>query len=90
MNRVNSICYILDTFQEFFFTILVFCANLWVVFVKEDIKDMILNSLAMEFLMTLDNKFKELYFKYLLGTADDIFDNVFVSYDENKNYCNIG
>ncbi len=51
---------------------------------------MILNSLAMEFLMTLDNKFKELYFKYLLGTADDIFDNVFVSYDENKNYCNIG
>lgn len=84
MNRVNSICAILDTFQEFFFTIIVFCANLWVVFVEDDIKDMILNSLAMEFLMTLDNEFKELYFKYLPGTADDIFDNIFVSYEENK------
>lgn len=84
MNRVNSICAILDTFQEFFFTIIVFCANLWVVFVEKDIQNMILNSLAMEFLMILDNEFKELYFKYLPGTADDIFDNIFVSYSENK------
>ena len=84
MNRVNSICAILDTLQEFFFTIIVYGANIWVVFVEKDIKDMILNSLAMEFLMTLDNEFKELYFKYLPGTADDIFDNIFVSYNENK------
>jgi len=84
MNRVNSVAAILDTFQEFSFNILVFGANIWVVFVEKDIQNMILNSLAMEFLMTLDNEFKELYFKYLPGTADDIYDNIFVSYYDNK------
>ena len=84
MNRVNSICAILDTFQEFSFSLLVYSANIWVVFFERDLQNMILNSLAMEFLMTLDNEFKELYFKYLPGTADDIYDNVFVSYYENK------
>ena len=84
MNRVNSVSSILDTFQEFSFSLLVYSANIWVVFVEKDIQNMILNSLAMEFLMTLDNEFKELYFKYLPGTADDIYDNVFVSYYENK------
>jgi len=84
MNKVNSISSILDTFQEFSFSILVYGANIWVVFADNDIQNMILNSLAMEFLMALDNEFKELYFKYLPGTADDIYDNVFVSYDENK------
>ena len=44
---------------------------------------MILNSLAMEFLMMLDNEFEDLYFQYLPGAADDIYDNIFVSYDEN-------
>ena len=38
----------------------------------------------MEFLMQLDNEFEELYFRYLPGAADDIYDNVFVSYHENK------
>jgi len=84
MNRVSSISAILDTFQEFSFSLLVYSANIWVVFVEKDIQNMILNSLAMEFLMTLDNEFKELYFKYLPGTAEDIYDNVFVSYYENK------
>jgi hypothetical protein len=84
MNRVSSISAILDTFQEFSFSLLVYTANIWVVFIEKDIQNMILNSLAMEFLMTLDNEFKELYFKFLPGTADDIYDNVFVSYYENK------
>ena len=48
-----------------------------------DMQNMILNSLAMEFLMMLDNEFEELYFQYLPGAADDIYDNIFVSYDEN-------
>jgi|TARA_B110001452_G_scaffold255490_1_gene247992 hypothetical protein len=84
MNRVNSIASILDTFQEFSFSLLVYGANIWVVFVEKDIQNMILNSLAMEFLMVLDNEFEELYFKFLPGAADDVYDNVFVSYDENK------
>ena len=45
---------------------------------------MILNSLAMEFLMQLDNEFEELYFKHLPGSADDIYDNIYVTYEENK------
>ena len=84
MNKVDNITAILDTFQEFSFTILVYTANIWVVFVEKDIQNMILNSLAMEFLMMLDNEFEELYFQYMPGTADDIYDNIFVSYDENK------
>jgi hypothetical protein len=83
MNRVNSISSILDTFQEFSFSLFVYGANMWVVFVETDMQDMILNSLAMEFLMVLDNEFEELYFQYLPGAADDIYDNIFVSYDEN-------
>jgi hypothetical protein len=83
MNRVNSITSIIDTFQEFSFSLLVYGANMWVVFIEQDIQNMILNSLAMEFLMVLDNEFEELYFQYLPGAADDIYDNIFVSYDEN-------
>ena len=44
----------------------------------------LLNSLAMEFLMRLDNEFEEMYFKYLPESADDIYDNVFVSYTVNQ------
>ena len=84
MNRVDNITAILDTFQEFSFTLLVYGANIWVVFVEQDLQNMILNSLAMEFLMMLDNEFEELYFQYMPGSADDIYDNIFVSYDENK------
>jgi len=61
MNKVDSFTSILDTFQEFAFTLVVYGANIWVVFVEEDIQNMILNSLAMEFLMVLDNEFEELY-----------------------------
>ena len=84
MNKIDSITAILDTFQEFSFTLIVYGANIWVVFIEKDLQNMILNSLAMEFLMMLDNEFEELYFQYMPGSADDIYDNIFVSYDENK------
>lgn len=83
-NRVDSVVVILDTFQEFLFTIIVYGANIWIIFVEQDILNMILNSLAMEFLMQLDNEFEELYFKHLPGAADDIYDNIYVTYHENK------
>ena len=83
MNKVNSFTAIIDTFQEFFFTLVVYVANIWVVFLESDIQNMILNSLAMEFLMVLDNEFEELYFRYVPGSAEDIYDNIFVSYEEN-------
>ena len=84
MNKVNSFTSIIDTFQEFSFTLVVYGANIWVVFIENDIQNMILNSLAMEFLMILDNEFEELYFQYMPGSAEDIYDNIFVSYIENK------
>ena len=84
MNKVNSFTSIIDTFQEFSFTLVVYGANIWVVFIEDDIQNMILNSLAMEFLMILDNEFEELYFQYMPGSAEDIYDNIFVSYTENK------
>lgn len=84
MNRVDNICAILDTFQEFMFTLMVYSANLWIIFVEEDLQNMILNSLAMEFLMQLDNEFEELYFENLPGAAEDIYDKIYVTYNENK------
>jgi hypothetical protein len=84
MAKVNSYSVILDTFQEFSFCILVYSANLWMCFKDHDIQNMILNSLAMEFLMQLDNEFEEIYFNNLPGSAEDIYDNLFVSYKENK------
>ena len=83
-NRVDSIIVILDTFQEFLFTIIVYGANIWIIFVEKDIQNMILNSLAMEFLMQLDNEFEELYFTNLPQAADDIYDHIYVTYKENK------
>jgi len=74
----------IDTFQEFVFNIMVYGANLWIIFVEVDIQNMILNSIAMEFLMQLDNDFQTYYFKFLPGAAEDIYDEVFVSPHENR------
>ena len=84
MNRMDSISAIIDTFQEFSFNIIVYGANLWIIFTEKDLQNMILNSLAMEFLMRLDNDFEELYFKNLPNAAVDIYDTMYVSREENK------
>lgn len=84
MNRLDNVTAILDTFQEFLFNIIVYSANLWIIFAEDDIQNMILNSLAMEFLMKLDNEFEELYFKNLPGAAEDIFDTMYVSFEFNR------
>ena len=82
-NRADNICAILDTFQEFMFTLIVYGANLWIIFVEDDVQNMLLNSLAMEFLMQLDNEFEQQYFENLPGAAEDIYDNIFVTYGKN-------
>ena len=41
--------------------------NIWIVFVEKDLQNMILNSLAAEFLMQLDNEFEEIYFMHMPG-----------------------
>jgi len=74
----------LDTFQEFGFNLFVYMANLWIVFSNDSLQEMIMNSLAMEFLMNLDNEFEAMYFAYLPEVAEDIYDNLFVTFDENE------
>ena len=68
----------------FGFNLFVYVANLWIIFKEDNLYDMVLNCVAMEFLMNLDNEFEEMYFKYLPESADDIYDNVFVSYTINQ------
>ena len=75
-----------DTFQEFGFNLFVNIANMWIIFKEDSLYDMALNCVAMEFLMNLDNEFEEMYFKYLPESADDIYDNVFVSYNTNQEH----
>jgi len=84
----TNILVMLDTFQEFGFNLFVYAANLWIIFVEDEVQDMILNCLAMEFLMNLDNEFEEMYFKYLPEAAIDIYDNIFVNYYENYSIIN--
>ena len=81
-----DILVMIDTFQEFGFNLFVYVANLWIIFKEDNLYDMVLNCVAMEFLMNLDNEFEEMYFKYLPESADDIYDNVFVSYAINQEH----
>lgn len=78
----------LDTVQEYGFNLLVYMANLWIVFNGDSVQDMILDSLAMEFVMNLDNEFLSVYFEYLPESAIDIYDNIFVMYEENIEIIN--
>lgn len=83
--KMASTSYIvmIDTFQEFGFNLLVYGTNLWIIFAEMDFLNMFFNTLAMEFLMDMDNEFERLYLTFLPGVAVDIYDNMFVSYRDN-------
>ena len=83
MVPVIDVWVIPDTFMEFAFAIAVTVANMWLVFIEDD-TDMLLNSMAMEFLMQMDNEYEALYFEFLPESATDIYDNVFVTHRENR------
>ena len=76
----TSYIVMLDTFQEFGFNLLVYMTNLWIIFADPDFLNMFFNTLAMEYLMEMDNEFERAYFSYLPGVAADIYDNMFVTY----------
>lgn len=80
---VKDLWVILDTLQEFGFALATYIVNLWVIFMEKDIQNMLMNCLAIEFLMLLDNEFEEIYFKFLPSIATDLYDKVFVTYEEN-------
>lgn len=79
----TSFIVILDTFQEFGFNLIVYVTNLILIFTEPDCFNMIFNSMAMEFLMQMDNEFEKEYFAYLPGVAEQIYDEKFVTYQEN-------
>ena len=79
----TSYIVMLDTFQEFGFNLLVYLTNLWCIFADNDFMNMFFNTIAMEFLMEMDNEFERAYFSYLPGVAGDIYDKMFVTYREN-------
>ena len=47
--------------------------NLWLIFITEDATDIVLNALAMEFVMKLDDDFKQEYFKFNARCVARIF-----------------
>ena len=73
----------IDTFQEFGFNLFVYAANIWIIYNGHSVAEMVMDCVAMEFLMNLDNEFEALYFEYLPEAADDIYDNAFISYTDN-------
>lgn len=73
----------LDTFQEFSFSLLVYVSNLLIILVTEDVTDMLFNCLALEFVMSLDNEFERIYFRFHPEDAVNIYDNLFVHKNEN-------
>ena len=79
----NNILCIIDTFQEFLFMIIIYIMNLWIIFTEKDLLNMIFNSIAMDFIMELDNEFQTIYFNILPSAAYDIYDNLFVNFDES-------
>jgi hypothetical protein len=77
-----SVIVTLDTCQEHVFTLFVQIANLYLVYITPDLIDALFNSLALEFLMNLDNEYERIYFEHNLREAVDIYDNLFVTVDQ--------
>ena len=80
----TSVIVMLDTFQEFGFNLVVYVTNLLLIFTEPDIFDMVFNSMAMEFLMQMDNEFEVNYFSFLPGVAEAIYDEQFVTREQNQ------
>jgi len=84
MNPSDTVCAILDTFQEFAFNMLIIGTNMIVCYMEDDATNMLLNTLGMEFLMNIDNEFEEIYLNFCSETVEDLYTNVFVSHIQNK------
>jgi hypothetical protein len=83
MIPATSAVVMLDSFQEFSFSLFVYVINLLIILVTDDVTDMLFNCLALEFVMSLDNEFERIYFKFHPEDAVDIYENLFVHKNEN-------
>ena len=85
----DSLVVVLDSFVEFGFVLVIWVTNLWIVYTEQGLLEALLNSIALEFVMELDNEFERTYFEQVPGVAADIYDFVFVPYEERprRNCC---
>jgi len=75
----DNVLVLMDAFQEFSFNLSVYVANLFIIYTTDDVVDMLFNSLAMEFVTSLDNEFEQTFFSYHPQLAVEIYDNYFVT-----------
>ena len=78
-----SVIVTLDTFQEHVFTLFVQVTNLYLVYINPNLIDALFNSVALEFLMNLDNEYERVYFEHNMKEAVDIYDNLFVTLEKS-------
>ncbi|KAG5189831.1 hypothetical protein JKP88DRAFT_252669 [Tribonema minus] len=67
-----------DDLMNNVFEQLVYVLNLWVVFVTPEVQDMVLNTLALEFIMDLDNQFVEQYWVSSGRAARYVYNELYV------------
>ena len=79
----NNVLVLLDVWQEFVFNLLVYVANLMIIYTTDDVLEMLFNSLAMEFVTSLDNEFEQAYFGYHPQLAVKVYDEFFVTAHES-------
>ena len=80
----NNLLVVMDTFHEYSFSLSVYVANLCIIYTTHDVVDMLFNSLAMEFVHSLDNEFERAFFSYHPDLGEDIYDTYFVTPAESK------
>eukprot|EP00611_Tribonema_gayanum_P005237 TRINITY_DN14498_c0_g4_i1.p1 TRINITY_DN14498_c0_g4~~TRINITY_DN14498_c0_g4_i1.p1 ORF type:complete len:237 (-),score=22.63 TRINITY_DN14498_c0_g4_i1:54-764(-) len=93
----------LDDLMNNAFEHLVYVLNLWVVFVTPEVQDMVLNTLALEFIMDLDNQFVEQYWvtsgraaryvyqeMYPVGAVDEDGVAIAPAYGKGRRYKRLG
>lgn len=79
----DNVLVLLDVWQEFVFNLLVYVANLAIIYTTDDVLEMLFNSLAMDFVTSLDNEFERTYFNYHPELAVRIYDEYFVTAQES-------
>ena len=68
----------LDTLNECFMQIMIFAINLFIIYIENDSVNLVLNTLALEWVSSLDNDFENLLYDQTPSLAVYIYDHVFV------------
>ena len=77
----------IDDIMDISYEGILYIMNLWLVFIATSPLDIVLNSLAMEFVMQLDNEFKENYFKLNGRAVRNILHHHWHILPEGKKNC---